>query len=150
MIESLLKEKYGKEIISNLIIKGQMNLDNIASKGKMTEIINNQMKKMIELDLLSESDFEEGKPWAFDVSSTYADLTKKNTIPIMVIGEDPHVQDNDYQCVYDFAQKGKEFDKNHIKDKFKKFLIRLFLSEKEINSLSNNKTQEFLANFLCF
>ncbi len=61
MIESLLKEKYGKEIISNLIIKGQMNLDNIASKGKMTEIVNNQMKKMIELDLLSESDFEEGK-----------------------------------------------------------------------------------------
>ena len=147
MIKVLLEEKYGKEMISNLIDNGRINRDNEAYKGTKSEIVNSQMKKMIDLGLLNESDFNEGKPWAFDVSSTYADISKAHRIPIMIVGEDPHVQDNDYQCVYGFAQKGAEFDKNQIKDKFKKFLIRLFLSQKEIDEMSNNQMCDFLSNF---
>jgi uracil-DNA glycosylase len=103
---------------------------------------------MIELGLLTESDYEQGKPWAFDVSSTYTDLTQAKKIPIMVIGEDPHVEGNDYQAVYGFAQRGIAFEKAQIKkDKFKNYLIKLFLSEQEMNGLSNNEMGEFLSKF---
>lgn len=147
MLRNLLEEKYGTEIISDLISNGRINLENQALKGTKTEIVNRQMKKMIDLGLLTESDFKEGKPWAFDVSSTYADLSKTNRIPIMIIGEDPHVQDNDYQSVYGFAQEGIKFKKEHIKDKFKIFLTRLFYSQKEIDQMSNNQMLDFLSKF---
>jgi Uracil DNA glycosylase superfamily len=147
MIISILVEKYGKEIIANLSKSGRINRDNEAPKGTERDVVEAQMQKMIELGLLTQSDYEQGKPWAFDVSSTYADLTQTKKIPIMIIGEDPHVDDKDYQAVYGFAQKGTMFEKSQITGKFKKYLLKLFFSEQEINRLSNDEMHEFLAKF---
>lgn len=147
MILDFLEEKYGKEIITNLVENGRINLSNEAYMGTKSNIVKAQMKKMIELDLLTLSDYEQGQPWAFDVSSTFADLTQIRKIPIMIIGEDPHVEYNDYQAVYSFAQRGNEFEKSQISDKFKKYLLKLFLSDVEINELSSNQMCDFLAKF---
>ena len=147
MIKKILEEKYGKEILQNLLTEGRINLDNEAHKSTKTQLVIAQMNKMINLDLLSQEDYKEGVPWAFDVSSTYANLNEVTKIPIMIIGEDPHVENNDYQAVYGFAQKGESFEKRSITDKFKKFLIRLFYSENELSQMTNLQLQNFLSLF---
>jgi hypothetical protein len=147
MIKELLEEKYGKEIISDLLINGRINLSRQAVNKTKTKMVDDQMRKMIDLNLLTEADYEKGKPWAFDISSTFADLTKISKIPIMIIGEDPHVQSNDYQAVYGFAPNGIDFKKESIKDKFKKHIIRLFYSETEFQEKSDADILEFLSNF---
>jgi len=147
MIRELLDEKYGKEIISDLLINGRLNLSRQAVKGTKSKMVNDQMRKMIDLNLLTEADYEKGKPWAFDISSTFADLTKTSKIPIMILGEDPHVQHNDYQAVYGFAPNGEDFKKEEIKDKFKQHIIRLFYSKTEIQEKSDTEILEFLSKF---
>lgn len=147
MIKEFLEKKYGKEIISNLIKNGRINLAKQAPKGTKQDLVDSQIKKMIELGLLSEEDFESGKPWAFDISSTFADLTETSRIPVMIIGEDPHVQYNDYQAVYGFALNGSEFRKEKITDKFKQHILSLFYTNEEIQEKTDSEILEFLSNF---
>ncbi len=44
---------------------------------------------------MSLGDYEKGKPWAFDISGTYADLKETTNLPVMMIGEDPKVIDKE-------------------------------------------------------
>lgn len=147
MSKEILEYKYGKAMVRNLLSDGRINLDKEAPKGSQQQIVIDQMKKMIDLGLLTKEDYDQGEPWAFDVSSTYADLDANPKISIMIIGEDPHVAENDYQAVYGFAQKGVTFEKAEITDKFKKFLIKLFYSEEEVSKMKNGELQKFLSKF---
>jgi hypothetical protein len=111
-------QKFGKEITERLLDK-----DLVLDRGKISihkekdlsgthPTVSVQMEKLIELGCLSKEDFENQniKGWAFDFPGWIGALNvdKPSFKDIMIIGLEPHVDNNDFQIVYELADRTRK------------------------------------------
>ncbi len=98
--------KFGETIFNDLVSPDfRLKAENIKRKGYGKEAVDNQMALMINEDLISEEQRSKFN-WAFDFPGWIGelDLNKEHRKEIMLIQLEPHVEDYDYQVVYELAE----------------------------------------------
>ncbi|PSR11777.1 MAG: hypothetical protein C7N36_14790 [Bacteroidetes bacterium] len=114
-LRQLLENKYGKEIVTELMtIENRVNLENEKGYGEGQIPVNDHMVKLSKQDLIDFNVFSSNKEWAFDFPGWIGEFNSTGR-KVMIIGLEPHIQNNDFQITYSFGgDKGDVFNSNHF------------------------------------
>lgn len=159
-LKEILLEKFGQAIFHHLI-PNQMILDfnRIVRKGEGSKEVSDQLETFVNNGLLDETFYEEyrGK-WAFDFPGWIGDIKENDgrLRDYMIIQAEPHVEDYDYQIVYEFAERqyrqdfqieGSKIKSNSIRDIWSR-TVKFLANENEYEEIFNNKDQSVLYKLL--
>lgn len=155
-LRDFLNEKYGEFIVSDILTK-----DNkvMATKEKRDDeskrAVKEQMKKFVKEDLLGETDYKKIEEWSFDFSAWMGKFEPKGK-EVMIVGLEPHIQENAYQTIYWFGEKSnndirEDNPLNKLCFRFLNRLCFLFNEEKKFknNELDKKILQKFYITDLC-
>ncbi|MBI5452909.1 hypothetical protein HY945_05610 [Candidatus Gottesmanbacteria bacterium] len=147
-LRTFLYEKYGKVITKELLSEeNRIMADKLKKGGEGQSATNAQMEKFVEEGLLREDDYKKINRWSFDFPAWIGEFEPKE---VMIVGLEPHIQENDYQTVYEFGEtSNKSIQADHF---LWKRLCFLFSEEKEFSEekkLDTKILQKFYITDLC-
>jgi hypothetical protein len=159
-LNKILQDKFGQPIYNHLV-SNRMTLDfnKIVRKGSGKKEVNDQLESLVRKGLLDESFFEKYKGnWAFDFPGWVGELKEANNRlrDYMIIQAEPHVENYDFQIVYEFAEReyGKDFSiiGNKIKSNSGRDIwsrvIKFIANDNEYEKIFDNKDKAVLYDIL--
>jgi hypothetical protein len=125
---NILNEKFGSTICNKLINKDlSLDFSKIVKKGNGKTEVHKQFLTLVSKGLLDIEYYNYYKDnWAFDFPGWIGKLSQKNNRirDYMIIQAEPHVENFDYQIVYEFAEKNYKQDFSIWNNKIKSNTIR--------------------------
>ncbi|MCO6490189.1 MAG: hypothetical protein J5I98_17380 [Phaeodactylibacter sp.] len=130
LLFNLLEDKFGAAICQHLISEDtSLNFNNRVPKGQGKEEVSRQFRPLIDRRVIDESFYQkfEEEGWAFDFPGWIGRIGdhSERIRDIMIIQAEPHVENYDYQYVYEFAERkyysdfsirGSKIKSNSIRD----------------------------------
>lgn len=152
-ISRMLEEKFGRKIVDNIVIDGKIDFSNFSYSDRLN-LCDEQIKKYIQEGIINENAYEvinenPNHSWGFDFPGWLGEI--KSGKGIMIIGQEPNIQDFPIQVVYGFSnnspeelyKKGEDAEKNKLS---KSGHLKIWYRIAELLKDKNNDEIEILKN----